>query len=97
MGVEDGAALGVLFSSLPSKSEIPARLHLFQSLRLARVSAMQIMSSVGQDEQALIADVVRPYIEGPVPSKQTIPAFLGFGDTDRYSDARGIPYLQLHA
>jgi len=69
MAIEDGAALGVLFSDLRSKDEIPDRLALFQRLRLNRVSAMQVFSSVGQDEAAKIADVVQPYIEGPVPSK----------------------------
>ena len=69
MAIEDGAALGVLFSDLRSKDEIPDRLALFQRLRLNRVSAMQVFSSVGQDEAAKIAGVVQPYVEGPVPSK----------------------------
>jgi hypothetical protein len=75
MAIEDGAALGVLLSDLRSKDEIPDRLALFQSLRLNRVSAMQIFSSVGQDESAKITDVVRPYVEGPIPSKFLIRSF----------------------
>jgi hypothetical protein len=69
MAIEDGAALGVLFSDLQSKDEIPDRLALFQRLRLNRVSAMQVFSSVGQDEAAKIADLVKPYVDGVVPSK----------------------------
>lgn len=69
MAIEDGAALGVLFSDLQSKDEIAARLALFQRLRLNRVSAMQVFSSVGQDESAKIAERAQPYVEGSLPSK----------------------------
>ena len=69
MAIEDGAALGVLFSNLRSKDEIPDRLALFQRLRLDRVSAMQVFSSVGQDESAKIAELAQPYVKGPLPSK----------------------------
>ena len=68
MAIEDGAALGVLFSDVTSKDEISARLQLFQELRIDRVSAMVIFSSVGQDEHAKIADVARQYVKGPLPS-----------------------------
>ncbi|KAJ9615479.1 hypothetical protein H2200_001554 [Cladophialophora chaetospira] len=67
MAIEDGAALGVLLSSIKSKNEIPARLQLFQDLRIDRVSAMVVFSSVGQDEAARIADVARQYVKGPLP------------------------------
>ena len=69
MAIEDGAALGVLFSDLRSKDEIPDRLALFQRLRLDRVSAMQVFSSVGQDEAAQVAARARPHVQGPLPSK----------------------------
>lgn len=69
MAVEDGAALGVLLSDLRSTEEVADRLRLFQELRLDRVSAMQIFSSVGQDESARIADSARQYVKGPLPSK----------------------------
>ena len=67
MAIEDGAALGVLFSHLPSKAEIPTRLQIFQSLRINRVSAMVVFSSVGQDEYAKIADQAREFVEGRLP------------------------------
>jgi salicylate hydroxylase len=67
MAIEDGAALGALLSSIKSKDEIPARLQLFQKLRIDRVSAMVIFSSVGQDESARIADIARQYVKGPLP------------------------------
>lgn len=72
MAVEDGAALGVLFSDLASKDEIPRRLELFQKLRFDRVSAIQLLSSVGQDEIHKVMDTARPYFQGPVPSKSLI-------------------------
>ena len=69
MAIEDGAALGALLSNIRSKDEIPARLQLFQQLRIDRVSAMVIFSSVGQDESARIADIARLYVKGPLPSE----------------------------
>ena len=69
MAVEDGAALGVLLSQIKSRDEIPARLQLFQQLRIDRVSAMIVFSSVGQDESARIAEAAKPYVKGPVPSE----------------------------
>ena len=69
MAIEDGAALGVLLSNIKSKDEIPARLQLFQELRIDRVSAMVIFSSVGQDESARIAHLAKQYVKGPLPRK----------------------------
>lgn len=72
MAVEDGAALGALFSNLCSKNEIYDRLKLFQNLRLDRVSALQIISSVGQDQVGQTHDQVRPFIKGPLPSESNL-------------------------
>lgn len=69
MGFEDAACLMVLLAHLSSKDEIPARLELFQKLRIKRVSAMQIFSSVGQDEAHKIAKIVKPFVDGAPPSK----------------------------
>lgn len=69
MAVEDGAALGVLFSNLRSKEEVHRRLDHFQQLRFNRVSAIQILSSVGQDEIHKVIDSAERYFQGPVPSK----------------------------
>ena len=72
MAVEDGAALGVLFSNLRSKDEIQRRLKLFEDLRLNRVSALQVISSVGQDEVAQTHDQVRSFIKGPLPREPNL-------------------------
>jgi salicylate hydroxylase len=72
MAVEDGAALGVLFSDLTSEDEVPQRLELFQKLRFDRVSAIQLLSSVGQDEIHKVIESARPYFQGSVPSKSFI-------------------------
>ena len=84
MAIEDGAAMGVLLSNIASKHELPERLRLFEELRLNRVSAMQIFSSVGQDQAAKIADVVRPYVDGPLPSK-CVPGVLELECLSLYS------------
>lgn len=88
--MEDGAALGVLFSNLRSKEEVHHRLELFQKLRFDRVSAIQILSSVGQDEIHKVIGSAQPYFQGPVPSKsfvlpiasQTSPLNSVGGETD---------------
>lgn len=46
MAIEDAAVLGVLFSHVRDVSEIPHRLELFEHARLARVSAVQILSRI---------------------------------------------------
>lgn len=74
MAVEDGGTLGVLLSGIKSKAEIPERLQLFEQLRVNRVTAMVIFSSVGQDEADKIEEAVRPYVDGPLPSKHSLPA-----------------------
>ena len=67
MAIEDGAALGVLLSNVKSQDEIPERLRLFQELRLNRVSAMVILSSMGQDQAAKVANDAQRYVDGPLP------------------------------
>ena len=84
MAVEDGAALGVLLSKITSKDEISERLSLFQQLRIDRVSAMVIFSSVGQDESARIAEMAKPYVRGPIPSKS---GFSSIGRAASYFEA----------
>ncbi|KAL6703985.1 hypothetical protein ACN47E_008923 [Coniothyrium glycines] len=68
--IEDAAALGILLSKLGSKSEIPQRLKAFEALRLRRASAIQILSSHGQDQAYKSQEAARPYIDGPVPANQ---------------------------
>lgn len=101
MAIEDGAALGVLLSSIRTKDEIPARLQLFQQMRIDRVSAMVIFSSVGQDESARIADIARPYVKGPMPGKslicqQKVTDDRFFGEyaltIDSYRKSRRLPH-----
>ena len=75
MASEDGVGLGILLSNIQSRDEIRDRLRLFQDLRLKRVSAMVIFSSVGQDQAALIADQVRPFVDGPLPRKLPVGIF----------------------
>ena len=65
--MEDGAALGVLFSNFGQHEQVHERLRLFQRLRHDRVCAMQLLSRVGQDENAETQPDLRKYIKGPLP------------------------------
>ena len=69
MAIEDGAALGVLLSNLRPEEKVEDRLALFEKLRLNRVSAMQIFSSVGQDQAAKNVEIAKPFVDGKVPSE----------------------------
>lgn len=78
--IEDGAAIGVMFSRLPQISkdcqadldaEIARRLSAFEHVRKARASIMQIYSNAGQDEAEKIRDEAVRFL-GPgvkVPSQ----------------------------
>jgi hypothetical protein len=75
-------ALGIMLQGL-AKSEVQRnpgvlaqRLNLYQSVRRRRASAMQIFSNFGQDQGEKCAEAVRPYHDGPVPSKSSILQFL---------------------
>ena len=75
--IEDGAAIGILFSRLPQyyranlDAEIARRLSAFEDVRKARASLMQIYSNAGQDEAEKIRDEAVRFL-GPgvkVPSE----------------------------
>lgn len=79
--IEDGAALGILFSRLPPfttakhlEETIAARLQGFESVRHNRASVMQIYSNAGQDESEKIRDEAMKYLPDgvQVPSKSTL-------------------------
>lgn len=52
------------------------RLDLFQNLRFDRVSAIQILSSVGQNEIHKVIDSAQPYFPGTVPSESFVPSYI---------------------
>lgn len=82
--IEDGAALGAIFNpSLwpsdtsfadPSLPTLTHSLELFESVRKNRASVMQILSSVGQDEAALVHDKAKTFMENgqEVPRNQIV-------------------------
>ena len=66
--IEDGAALGALFTHLNSSDDISERVQLFEDVRKNRASAMQMFSNVGQDEAEKMEKDAQPFVRGPVPS-----------------------------
>ena len=63
--IEDAAALGVLFSPATTPEDVPARLELFDALRLPRVRATQTMSNkMMGDLQKMVEEVKTYYVEG---------------------------------
>ncbi|MCJ1462470.1 hypothetical protein MMC07_001072 [Pseudocyphellaria aurata] len=86
--IEDGAALGVLFSRFPAfttaedlDKTIGERLQGFESVRKDRASLMQIFSNAGQDEAEKILKDARRFLKDGVkaPANQTEIRAINFG------------------
>jgi 2-polyprenyl-6-methoxyphenol hydroxylase-like FAD-dependent oxidoreductase len=62
--IEDGAALGVIFSNFDktNASSISSRLEHFENIRRNRASVMQMLSNAGQDEADKVREAVLPYM-----------------------------------
>ncbi|KAL2840531.1 FAD/NAD(P)-binding domain-containing protein [Aspergillus pseudoustus] len=76
MSIEDGGALGEVFSGLPSEppeDEIRRRIALFEKIRHRRASVIQIMSNAAQDQIWRVHDRIRPYMPDGVEPPSTIP------------------------
>lgn len=76
--IEDGGALGILFSRLPPLTTaddldktIAERLQGFESVRKDRASLMQIYSNAGQDESEKIREEAMKFLKkgATVPGK----------------------------
>lgn len=74
--IEDGAALGIVFSSPHFSStntdlkSIEEKLSLFEKIRRPRASVIQMLSNAGQEEMQKIKESVLPYWvgDGEIPS-----------------------------
>ncbi|KAF9872153.1 FAD binding domain-containing protein [Colletotrichum karsti] len=63
MGIEDGAALGIIFTNVTNPSQVPERLALYEKLRRNRASAIQILSNVGLDQAHLVRNELMEFLE----------------------------------
>jgi salicylate hydroxylase len=61
--IEDAGALGALFTSDTTASNVPARLELFESVRRLRASRVQTMSRVRLGKEKEVEGQVRLYTE----------------------------------
>jgi salicylate hydroxylase len=50
--LEDGAALGILLSSLKNKDDLPARLQIFEDMRRKRVLPVHALSGILLGQQS---------------------------------------------
>ena len=66
--IEDGAALGMIFTSDIAKADIPELLRGFQGVRHDHAAAIQCLSNVSYDESGSAGKVIEKFVEGPVPS-----------------------------
>lgn len=68
-GMEDGLALGIIMSGVTSKDEAKERFQIYEQVRHARASVIQVLSNVGQDQLKEIRHEAARYIpEDRVPS-----------------------------
>lgn len=63
--MEDGGALGYLFQSIHDPAEVAKRLALFELVRKARVSRIQILSSVRAGREKEVEQKVKQYADPP--------------------------------
>lgn len=70
MGIEDGAALGIVLANVTNRSQIEERLAMYENLRRNRASAIQILSNVGLDQSHLVKNDLLEFLdEEAIPSK----------------------------
>lgn len=69
MAFEDAEALAVALTCMRNLelSELKRSLELFEKIRVSRVSAMQIFSSVPMEDTVQVENQARPYLKGKVP------------------------------
>ena len=63
--MEDGGALGYLFQSIHDPAAVEKRLALFELVRKARVSRIQILSSVRAGREREVEQNVKKYADPP--------------------------------
>jgi len=79
--IEDGGALGYLFTGIDDTKLVTERLRLFERTRKARASRVQILSSVRAGKEKEVEEELRRYADPPGSSK--LAAFLSFLRVDR--------------
>ena len=63
--IEDGGSLGYLFRDVNDAKGVPERLRLFQRVRRARASRIQILSSVRASREKEVEEQLRQFAEPP--------------------------------
>ncbi|KAF6824040.1 salicylate hydroxylase [Colletotrichum musicola] len=77
MGIEDGAALGIVLANVTNRSQIEERLELYENLRRNRASAIQILSNVGLDQSHLVKNDLLEFLsEKDIP--KNAPEIMAF-------------------
>ena len=61
--IEDGGALGAVLANMSDVAELPLRLGLFVTVRHSRASRVQILSSVRANNEHLVEEQLKPYME----------------------------------
>ncbi|KAK2592068.1 hypothetical protein QQS21_010229 [Conoideocrella luteorostrata] len=65
--IEDGGVLGVVLVGVQDVTGLHQRLELFNKLRVRRASRVQILSNVRANNEHLVQDQIRQYMEPGVP------------------------------
>ncbi|KAJ9608538.1 hypothetical protein H2200_007526 [Cladophialophora chaetospira] len=74
--IEDGGTLGVLMSNLTSKAEVPARLKLYDELRVHRTSIVQLLSRTSEVQDEMMK--ITRFPDAPLPEEIAV-IFRRFG------------------
>jgi salicylate hydroxylase len=63
--IEDAAALGCLLDGIQSSDELPARLALFEQVRIKRASFVQTLSKARVGKEMTVQEELKPFAEPP--------------------------------
>lgn len=80
--IEDGAALGILFSNFNTTDEesISNRLKMFETVRMNKASAMQKLSDMTLGDPEIIRNATQPYMPGETVPSESSNTRTGIGE-----------------
>ncbi|KEF62590.1 uncharacterized protein A1O9_00563 [Exophiala aquamarina CBS 119918] len=84
--IEDAGALGVVLAGVETPAEVPARLKVFESVRIRRVSVIQLLSTTRAGTEKTVEEALKQYVS---PGTR-VPGSLAERNWDAYSHCGGF-------
>lgn len=78
--IEDAGALGVVLAAVENPVDVPARLKVFENVRIRRVSVIQVLSTTRAGTEKSVEEALKQY----VPPGTNVPGSLAERNWDAY-------------